>query len=164
MKSITLKELIGSIIENARYIYIAANEHGLQEFHSYFMLEQGAVIEFPVYDDECLMELSPENINYMKQRFNNGNDLQKIEKAFIEGQKIEDIYFIYENGEIDFSNRAYIKLSNNTFITEQNFGPIGVTEIDLLIFTELEWIERVKRLQQNVKSYLKDVVSISNIS
>ena len=49
-------------------------------------------------------------------------------------------------------------LTNNFYLSENNSGPIGVTNIDLIILDEKEFNEEVKRLNEievDVRSFIK---------
>ncbi|MGC4036136.1 MAG: hypothetical protein QM764_09255 [Chitinophagaceae bacterium] len=56
--------------------------------------------------------------------------------------------FSYYNGEVDFDHCTFIKLENNYYISENNSGPVGLTDIDLIILDEKECIERTKELKE----------------
>ena len=56
------------------------------------------------------------------------------------------IYFCYYNGEVDSDYSAYFELSNNTFLSERNFGPAGVNNVGLIIFNQEQFTEESRRL------------------
>lgn len=150
-----LFDVIGKQIEAVRYIYKNNNEYGLQEFHSTLKLSNNVIMDFPVYDDEVVVEASTENIQYFKKK---GEELSDFGKEKIEGQTIEDFYFCTCDGEIDDLKRAYIKISNGIYITEINYAPIGVVA-DLLILNHQEFIQRTTSLSEKVISYLNQILT-----
>ena len=79
-------------------------------------------------------------------------------RALVIGQKIVDFYFCYYDNEIDFDFSAFIKLSNNYYLSEKNFGPVGITNVNLIIFNEKQFMNQIDRLKKvNI-----DVNSFSN--
>jgi hypothetical protein len=159
MGILTLSDLIGETISSVRWTYKACNEYDLQEFFSYLKLSNGIIFNIPVFDHEEVFVLSEENKAYFQKCFESGKKLSGFAKEKIEGQKIEDLYFSYFHGELDEDQRAYIKLGNGYYITENNFGPPGLTNIDLMIFDEKDYINRIKSLPDGVtlKSYVKEI-------
>lgn len=129
----------------------------LQQFKAFFKLSNGTIIDIPTYDDEEFLILSDENIAYFLECYEQGKELTKSGKARIEGQKIEDIYFCYYQEEL--LDNAYVKLSNGYYITETNYGPPGVTTVDLLILSEKEFLKSTELLNAQIKSYLQEIKS-----
>ena len=158
MKILTLSELIGETIQSIRYKY--TNENGLQEFHSFIKLINGIVFSLPIYDEETFLILTTENVEYYNRSYEEGKELPKNYYDKINGKKIEDIYFCYYNQEIELGKRAYFKLSNGYYITENNFGPLGLTNISLLILNQDQFEERIKLLGEEVRSYNNDIKTI----
>jgi hypothetical protein len=155
-QKLNLSDIIDKAIESIRFIYNPENEYGLTEFHSYFKLTNGTIFDLPDYDDEIMVYLNDDNLKYYSDSYNKGMDLPDFSKSKIELQKIEDIYFCYNQGEVDDNKKAYLKLSNGLYITEINYSPQGVPA-DLLILNEKEFIGRTKELKENIKSYKKEI-------
>jgi len=83
--------------------------------------------------------------------------MDKVKILFV-GQRITDFYFSYSDNQIDFDNSAFLKLSNNYYLSERNLGPIGLTDIDLIILEEKQFIKEVERLnniQIDMRSFTK---------
>ena len=156
MQKLTLSDIIGSTIESIRYHYLAQNEYGLQEFHSYLKLSNGIIINIPVYDDEVFFMMNEGNTKFFRENFNKGENLSSFGQHKTALQQIEDIYFCYYQGEIDDEKRAYLKLGNGYYLTEINYAHIGV-HVDLLILNEQEFLNRIHNLSENVKSYLTEI-------
>lgn len=159
MKILKLSELIGQEIVDLKFHYIPENEYGLQSFQSYIKLENGTIIDIPKFDDDDFLNLNQENLNYYSSIFNSGQTFSSnTSRALVIGQKIVDFYFCYYENEIDFDFSAFIKLSNNYYLSENNFGPVGITNVDLIIFNEKQFMNEIDRLKKvNI-----DVNSFSN--
>jgi hypothetical protein len=160
MKILKLSEIIGQEIMELKFHYLPENEHGLQSFHAFIKLNNDTIIDIPTFDDEDYLTLNEENLLYYKTMLETGQTIHnKTTRELIIGQKITDFYFCYYENEIDFDFSAFIKLSNNYYITEHNFGPIGITDVDLIIFTEKQFIDEIVRLKNsdiNVCSFSKN--------
>jgi hypothetical protein len=152
-----LSQLIGATISSVRYNYIKENEYGLQEFQSFFKLSDGSVTEIPFYPEEVFLVLNDDNEHFLKGSYDKGQEITEEGKAILEGAKIEDFYFCEWDGEIDLGKRAYVKLNNGYYITEVNYGPGGLTNVDLLILDEQQFKDRVYSLNEQLKSYIKEL-------
>lgn len=138
---LALSEIIGKTITNIKYKYIPSNQHQLQEFHTYIQLSKSHFIPIPqYYNMNGISTLSHTNIKNTEQLSTKHNSL-------LLNQEIDDIYFCYYNNEIDEDKSAYIKLSNDIYITETQYQPLGVTNIGLLILNKKEFFSRTKRLR-----------------
>lgn len=158
MATLKLSELIEEEIVELRFHYVPENEYGLQSFHSYIKLANETIIDIPKFDDQEYIQLTQDNLNYLKKMFDTGSLVNDKVKPYFIGQRIVDFYFSYSNDEVDFDHSAFIKLSNNYYLTENNFGPIGLTNIDLVILDEEHFIQEVKRLNDikvDVRSFQK---------
>ncbi|NNV57256.1 hypothetical protein [Limnovirga soli] len=158
MDTLKLSELIGQEIVELRFHYVPRNEYDLQSFHSYIKLANDIIIDIPHFDDEEYLQLTQDNLSYFKNNFDTGDSVTNIAKSYFVGQKIVDFYFSYFNDEINFDYSAFIKLSNGFYLTERNFGPIGLTNIDLNILDEKQFQQVVKRLngiEVDVRSFVK---------
>lgn len=158
MDTLKLSNLIGLEILELRFHYVPENEFDLQSFHSYLKLTNEIIIDIPHFDDDEYKELTQDNLDHMKKRFDTGQKVKDKVKTLVIGQKITDFYFSYNDNQVDVDNSAFIKLSNNYYLSERNYGPIGLTDIDLIILSELQFKEEVKRLksiQVDVHSFTK---------
>ena len=144
MKILRLSEIVGHEILELRYHYVSENEYGLQSFYAYIKLSGDIIISIPNFDDDEYLNLTKENLNYFSERFNTGQLVNEKAKSYFVGQKIIDFYFSYYNGEIDIDFPAIIKLSNNYYLTEINYGPPGIY-VDLSILDERQFQAEVKR-------------------
>ena len=158
MDTLKLSELIGQEIVELRFHYVPENEYGLQSFHSYIKLTNDIIIDIPKFDDNDYLQLTQDNLSYLKKMFDTGELVNDKLKTYYVGQKIVDFYFSYYNDEIDFDHSVFIQLSNSYYMTENNFGPLGLTNIDLIILGEEHYIKEVKRLHEikvDVRSFVK---------
>ena len=158
MDTLKLSELIGQEIVEIRFHYVPRNDYDLQSFHSYIKLANDTIIDIPHFDDDEYLQLTQDNLNYFKNNFETGTLVNDKAKSYFAGQRIVDFYFSYYNNEIDFDYSAFIKLSNGFYLTERNFGPIGLTNIDLNILDEKQFNEEVRRLngiEVEIRSFVK---------
>tara|TARA_B100001173_G_C15621993_1_gene393386 strand:+ start:69 stop:518 length:450 start_codon:yes stop_codon:yes gene_type:complete len=130
-----LKELIGSKIIEVKYHYSPSNEYQLQEFYSYLLLNNGLIFSFPTYEDESNFD-SIESQEYFNNKFKTGSKISNKVKPLIVGQKISNLHFPYFQDEPDDDEKAFIELENGYFISETNYGPQGVSNVDLKIITK----------------------------
>jgi hypothetical protein len=149
-----LSDIIGCKIEAIRCHYTKENEYGQQMFFSYLKLSIGDIIGFPMFDEENFMELSESNIQYFQNQFATGYEFSNSKEDLIIGKTIKDIYFCYFDNKIVGDERAYIQLDNEKYLTEINFGPLGIG-IGLSILNEQDFKENIKQNGQEVKSYLE---------
>ena len=158
MDTLKLSELIGQEIVELRFHYVPENEYGLQSFHSYIKLANDVIIDIPKFDDNDYLQLTQENLDYLKKMFDTGQVVSDNVKIYFIEQKIIDFYFSYYNDEVDFGHSAFIKLSNDYYLTENNSGPVGLTNVDLIILDEKQFAEELKRLdgiKVDVRSFAK---------
>ncbi|MEP5339440.1 MAG: hypothetical protein ABJL44_14410 [Algibacter sp.] len=152
-----ISDLIGLTISEIRYTYTNRNEYDIQEFFAYLKLSNGLIIEIPQYSDLDLDESVERN-----RIFEDAKIPSKKCKNRIESQRIIDIHFCYYNNEQDFDSKAYIELENETYLTEQNRGPQGLTDIDLEILNKSEFEKRIAELDEDseIKSYRTAIKNI----
>lgn len=155
METLKLSELIGQEIADLRFHYVPENEYGLQSFHSFIKLADDRIISIPKFDDDDCLQLTQDNLDYLQKMFYSGDTVTDRLKTYFAGQKIVDFYFRYYNNEVDFDHSAFIKLSNNYYLTENNFGPVGLTDIDLMIFDEKQFLERLNDPENDIRSFGK---------
>ncbi len=147
MDTLHLSTLIGKEIIDLRFHYVPENEYGLQSFHAYLKLIDDTIIDIPKFDDDLYLHLTTENLEYLKSRFDTGAIIDKKPKTLIISQKITDLFFCYYNNEVDVDFSAFVKLSNNMYLSEKNFGPVGLTDINLTILNEEQFNSEKQRLQ-----------------
>jgi len=153
MEILKLTDLIGQEISAITFHYTRENEYGLQSFDSYIKLDSDHIIDIPTFDDNNYLDLSEENIEYLKSQFDKGQELEMTVKKYLVKQKIVDFLFCFSNNEIEMDRRCYIKLSNGFFLTETNFSPPGIS-IGLLVLTEQEVNKRNKDLKIDIVSFI----------
>ena len=146
MDMLRLSEIIGREIAELRFHYVPENEYGLQSFHAYLKLSDDTIIDIPKFDDDVYLHLTTDNLDYLKSRFNSGKNIDKKLSNFIVGKKITDLFFCYYNNEVDVDFSAIIKLSNNMYLSEKNFGPVGITNVDLILLNGEEFNTEKQRL------------------
>jgi len=82
----------------------------------------------------------------LKSRFDTGAIIDKKLRTLIVGQKITDLFFCYYNNEVDVDFSAFVKLSNNMYLSEKNFGPVGITNVDMILLNDEEFNTEKQRL------------------
>lgn len=152
MDTLKLTDLIGQEISDITFHYTHENEHGLQSFDSYIKLTSGHIIDIPMFDDNDFLQLSEENIEFLKSKFETGKEFEKDVKKYFVGQRILDFLFCYHNNEPEIDRRCYIKLSNGYFLTETNFAAPGIG-IGLFILTEKEFNKRNTDFKTDIVSF-----------
>lgn len=129
-----LKDILGETIKDIRCTYINENKYGLQEFQSYIQLSSGLIFQIPHYPDAEIEETLALNELFRKAK--------EIEYRFlkrVKGQKIVDFYFLYIEDELSEDDKPYMQLENGLFLTELNYGPMGLTNVDMQILTSVEF-------------------------
>jgi hypothetical protein len=158
MDTLKLSELVGKEIKELRFHYVPENEHALQSFHAYIKISDDSIIDIPDFDNDDYLTLSQDNLDYFRMRFDSGQAVSNDVQKYFVGQIITDFYFSYYNDEVDFDRSAFIKLSNGYYLTENNFGPVGLAHIDLIILDEENFQQEVKNLNDigvDVRSFTR---------
>jgi hypothetical protein len=152
-----LSELIGLSITEIRYDYTFTNKYDMQEFFLYLKLSNGLIIEIPQYYDLEINENSELNEAFINAK-NTNNNCSKL----IENQKIIDFHFWFYEKESDEEKKAYLELESGIYITEENYGPIGLTNIDLEILTKSEFDKLKAELIEGfeIKSYSTELKNV----
>jgi hypothetical protein len=155
METLKLSSLIGQEISDLRFHYISENEYGMQSFHSYIKLSDNRIIDIPKFDNDDYLQLTEENINYLQNRFDSGEAPSEKSKKYFVGQKIVDFYFRYFDNEAESDGSGFIKLSNGYYLTENNFGQIGLTNIDLIILDEKQFLDEQNEPETDIRSFVQ---------
>lgn len=152
-----LAELIGETIIEIRYNYTYQNEYDMQEFFAYLKLSNGLILEIPHYFDLEINENAELNKIFKIAKKPNNHCLKQIEN-----QKIMDIHFWFYEKESDEEKKAYLELENEIYITEENYGPMGLTNIDLEILSKAEFEKLKAELADGfeIKSYSKELKNV----
>ena len=116
------------------------NQYDLQEFESFIQLENKIYLTIPSSLDSFPID-KKERQQSLKKNFKQGNKIPKDLKPLLTGSKIVNIHFPYFRDEIDDEEKAFIELENGYFISEYNFGPLGVNNVDLKIITKQDFQE-----------------------
>ncbi|QSB29251.1 hypothetical protein [Flavobacterium sp. CLA17] len=152
-----VSEIIGLKITEIRYNYIYQNGYDMQEFFAYLKLSNGSIIEIPqIFDSEIDKD---EELSKIFSKAKKPNSKCKTE---IENQKIIDIHFWLEEEESHMEFKAYLELENGNFVTEMNYGPIGLTTVDLEILTKADFEKFKTELDEGlkIKSYLIELKNV----
>jgi hypothetical protein len=152
-----LKELIGLSITEIRYTYTYQNEYDLQEFFAYLKLSNEIIMGIPQYFDLEIIEDAALNEIFRKAKKPIKDCAGKIEN-----KKILDIHFGFYENDPDEGQKAYLELENGIYISEKNYGPMGLTTIDLEILSKSEFEKLKAELEEGfeIKSYSKELINI----
>ena len=156
-QSFMLSQLIGKTISSVHAVYDDGRKKGLQEFHCFMKLSDGTIVGIPVYDDEVFFIINETNRQYFKEGYDKGSQLSDLAKEKVEGKVIEDIVFLYTNGQISEDRSAYLKLSSGYYFTEINYRPIGINDVGIALLQQTEFEAKIKGQNAEIKSYLKDI-------
>jgi len=159
MEIIKFSELIGQEIVEVRFRYTpeTSEEYSVQSCYTYIKLANDMIIDIPNFGDEDYLHLTPENRDYFQKNFNNGTAISETSRQFLAGQKIVDFFFSYYDNEPEFDYSAWIKLSNNYYLTEKTHAPMGIY-VGFQILSEHEFLkekERLKKMQVEIHSFLE---------
>lgn len=153
----TIAELIGLTIKEIRFDYTYQNKYDMQEFFAYLKLSNGMIIEIPQYSDLKLKESEELNKTFINAKRPNMECKKRIEN-----QKITDLHFCFYEKKPDEENKAYVELENGIHFSEENYGPIGLTTVDLEILTKSEFEKMKSELEEDfeIKSYSTELKNV----
>ncbi|MFC4817153.1 hypothetical protein [Flavobacterium sp. GCM10023249] len=157
MQTLKLSELIGKEITDIRFQYTEENQYGLQSFHAYLKLNDNTIIDIPQSDEDDYLELTTENIDYLQKKFDSSESINELAKKYCIGQKIVDFFFFYSDDEFDIGTSGYIKLSNGYYLSEINYGPPGITTVDLILLNESKFENHRNNPKMNIRSFLNSL-------
>jgi len=154
---VSIKEIIGLSITEIRYNYTYQNEYDMQEFFAYLKLSNELIIEIPQYFD---LEISEDS--ELNKKFKNAKKPIESCKSRIENQKITDIHFCFYEQKPDLELKAYIELENGICFSECNYGPMGITTVDLEILSNTDFEKLKTELEEGfeIKSYLSELKNV----
>ena len=128
----TISDIIGLKISKIRYSYELDNESEMQTFNSYIKFSNGSIIFFPSSPDDSINLVDYYN-NHKTCQFIKAKRYGLASRVSFKNKKIIDIHFRYLDNEYIESSSAILELENGVFLTENNYGPFGLTDIRLLI-------------------------------
>jgi len=135
-----LTDLIGKKIKKIRFNYQYENAHGMQEFQSQIKLSNGEVVLIPNFPDTeyNLIEFYVKN---KSSTFDKAKRCGLASRLLFRNKEIVDIHFRYLDGEPFNNGSGILELENGKYVTENNFGPQGLTDIDLIIMDQKQFDE-----------------------
>src|SRR4051812_36700537 len=111
MDTLKLSELIGQEILELKFHYVPENEYGLQSFHSYIKLANDTIIDIPHFDDDEYLQLTQDNLIYLKTMFDTQDNLLTIKQRHI----------LSDNGSWTFTLATTTVKSNLTVLHLLNY-------------------------------------------
>ena len=152
---LNIEQLIGQRVAEVRYYFNPENEYNLQEYYSIFKLENGMIFQIP----NCADQIWDQNNNYLMELFSKTNKIPQNTLDIFKTNKIVDFHFSYFNDAPDDEGKSIIEFDNKIFLTEKNYGPIGITDVDMKIMTEEEFLKLKVELEPEfqIKSYVNEI-------
>ena len=134
-----LSDLIDEKISKIRFNYTVENEQGMQEFQSQIRLSNGQVVLLPKHlnDDIDLVE---DYSNNKHISFEKAQRYGLTSRLMFRNKQIKDIHFRFLDNEQVMDSSAILELDNGKFITENNYGPNGLTDINLVIMNKTQFL------------------------
>ncbi|WP_108802412.1 hypothetical protein [Aquimarina sp. Aq107] len=134
-----LSDLIDEKISKIRFNYTVENEQGMQEFQSQIRLSNGQVVLLPKHlnDDIDLVE---DYSNNKRISFEKAQRYGLTSRLMFRNKQIKDIHFRFLDNEQVMDSSAILELDNGKFITENNYGPNGLTDINLVIMNKTQFL------------------------
>ncbi|MEP2937546.1 MAG: hypothetical protein ABJM06_09435 [Gilvibacter sp.] len=131
----TLADLIGKKIKKIRFNYERENAHDMQEFQSQVMLANKEVFLIPNYPDASF-DLTEYYDKNKSSSFDTAQRCGLASRLLFRNKTIVDVHFKYADGEPLQDQSGILELENGRYVTENNFGPPGLTDIDLIVMNQ----------------------------
>ena len=128
----TLADLLGKKIKKIRFNYERENEHDMQEFQSQVMLANKEVFLIPNYPDTSF-DLTAYYDKNKSSTFDSAQRCGLASRLLFRNKTIVDVHFRYADGEPLQDASCILELENGKYVTENKFGPAGMTDIDLMV-------------------------------
>lgn len=135
-----LYDVLDQKISKIRFNYTYEDGYGLQQFQSQIRLSNGKILLIPNVPDteEDLTE------TYERRKastFRKAKRCGLASRLLFKNKKIVDIHFKYLDNEPYEDSSCILVLDNDKFITENNSGTQGLTDIDLIIMDSDQYEE-----------------------
>lgn len=154
----TLTDVLDQKISKIRFNYTPDTGNGLQEFQSQIRLSNGDVILMPNVPD-TQRNLTEDYERGKTTSFKDAKRCGLASRLAFKNKKIIDIHFKYLDNKPLEDGRCIFELENGKFVTENNAGPQGLTDIDLRIMNKSQF-EASKDAKLEYKSLRKDILVI----
>lgn len=102
-----------------------------------------------------ILNLTGKNIDFFQRAFDSGETVHDVIKKYLVGQIIVDFLFRYFENEQEFAVPCYIQLSNEHYLTDNNYGPPGISSIDLIILNKQDFLNQVRDFKIDIRSFLE---------
>lgn len=160
MEILKLSDLIGQEIAEVRYRYTPETdeEYSVQSCTTFIKLVNNRIIDIPNFDDDEYLRLTPENLKYFQENFDNGSEISDKAVKLLKGERIVEILFCYDGNEPEYDHSAFFKLSNDYYLTERSHAPVGIY-VGLLLLNEEEFLkekQRLAKLNIDIRSFLRN--------
>jgi len=152
-----LSDLIDEKISKIRFNYTLENEQGIQEFQSQIRLSNGQVVLLPKHPNDDI-DLVEDYSNNRKTPFEKAQRYGLTSRLMFRNKQIKDIHFRFSDNEQVMDSSAIIELDNGKFITENNYGPNGLTDINLVIMNKTQFLELADETME-IRSLRKDILN-----
>lgn len=148
-----LQDLIDNKIKEIRYHHTSVNNYHLQEFHAYLKLDSNLIISIPGDNGEVFYNRTPEEDCYLKDQFESGEKAVFKSKWKPIGKTITNFYFSYYENEIDEDQKAFIELDNELYLSEENYGPQGVTNVWFTLLNKTQFETYCNKQGNDVRTF-----------
>ncbi|WP_299314404.1 hypothetical protein [uncultured Aquimarina sp.] len=152
-----LSDLIDEKISKIRFNYKFENENGMQEFQSQIRLSNGKIVLLPKYPDDNI-DLIEDYSNNKSVTFEKAQRYGLTSRLMFRNKQIKDIHFRFLDNEHFKDSSAILELDNGKFITENNYGPNGLTDINLVIMNKTQFLKLADDDIQ-IRSLRKDILN-----
>jgi len=154
-----LSDLIDKKISKIRFNYAFENEYGMQEFQSQIRLSNGKIVLLPKHPDDDL-DLIEDYSNNKSVTFDKAQRCGLTSRLMFRNKQIRDIHFRYADNEHVMDSSAILELDNGKFITENNSGPKGLADVNLVIMNKTQFQELALADNEiQIRSLRKDILN-----
>ncbi|MBO9635009.1 MAG: hypothetical protein J7578_18010 [Chitinophagaceae bacterium] len=145
MDIIKISDLIGQQIEEIRFLYTPETheKYSIQSCYTFIKLSNKRIVKIPLFYSDDFIIMSPENISYFQNSFENGSKITHNAAKLIFGETIVDILFNYRGNEWD-DFPPFIKLTNGYYLSEVQYAPNGIP-VGPILFDEEKFQKEKQR-------------------
>lgn len=149
-----ISEIIGKKISKIRFNHRIDNN--MQVFQSQIKFSDGQIILFP-NDPNGDYDLTKSHDKNKYSKFEFAQRCGLASRVLFKNRKIKDIHFRFLDGEHFIDSNGILELENGRYITENSFGPLGLTDIGLIIMNQNQF-EKLVDDEIEIRSLRKDIL------
>ena len=133
-----ITNLIGSNISKIRYRHNTDGAEGLKEYQAQIKLSNGEYVLFPK-DPKDQIELTSDYNNNKSCNFSAAQRFGLPYRLVFRRKNIVDVHFKYKDGAHYKGSSGIIELDNGKYLMENDMGPLGVTDINLVVLNKSQF-------------------------